>query len=98
MTEYAPFGTQTGVLNVAPAATIVGDSSADSTGFNNPSAIALDPMGNIYITNYGSQNGGAGSVTIYPAGSNGNVTPSSTISGPLTGLSAPQGIAVVSAG
>ncbi|MGB8411659.1 MAG: hypothetical protein WCE23_02425 [Candidatus Binatus sp.] len=46
------------------------------------------------MTNDGSSIGGADSVTVYPAGSNGNVAPSATISGPLTGLSAPQGIVV----
>jgi hypothetical protein len=94
VTEYAPLATQTGVLNVAPVATIAGDNTGDNTGFNSPSAIGLDPMGTIYVANDGSSNGGADNVTIYPAGSNGNVAPTSTISGPLTGLSAPQGIVV----
>ena len=40
---------------------------------------ALDSSGNIYVANAGSLDGGFDSVTIYPAGSNANVTPTVTI-------------------
>ena len=47
------------------------------------------------MANDGSSIGGADSVTVYAAGSNGNVTPiAAAISGPLTGLNGPQGIVI----
>ncbi|MGC1399676.1 NHL repeat-containing protein [Candidatus Binatus sp.] len=94
VTEYGAVGSSTGVLNVAPITAIVGDDTGDNTGLDSPTGVALDPSGNIYVTNDGSAVGGADSVAVYATGSNGNVAPSATISGPLTGLSAPQGIVV----
>jgi sugar lactone lactonase YvrE len=76
--------------NVSPTATITGP----ATGLNYPTAITLDSSGNIYVANAGTQNGGANTVTVYPAGSNGNVAPSATISGSNTGLLVPWGIAL----
>ncbi|HUO05813.1 MAG TPA: hypothetical protein VMU16_11515, partial [Candidatus Binataceae bacterium] len=72
----------------------------DTTGLNNPAAIALDSGENIYVTNCGSTCGGFGfdSVTVYPAGSSGNQTPSATISGAATGLDDPGGIALDTSG
>ena len=59
-----------------------------------PSGIAVDSSRNMYVMNPGSQVGGADSITVYPAGSNGNATPSATISGASTALDFPLGIAV----
>lgn len=74
--------------NVAPMATI----SGASTGLLNPFGIALDSANRIYVAN------GLGtttpSVTVYAAGSNGNVAPMATIAGSLTGLADPSGIVV----
>jgi tripartite motif-containing protein 71 len=77
--------------NVAPMATI----SGSNTGLDTPSAIALDSTGIIYVTNEGGFEGDGDSVTVYSAGSNGNVSPGLTIAGPATQLARPQGIAVL---
>jgi hypothetical protein len=74
--------------NVAPFATI----SGTNTGLLNPFGIALDSSNNIYVANGIST--GTPSVTVYAAGSNGNVAPTRTIAGSLTGLADPTGIAV----
>lgn len=91
--------------NVAPSVTISGNSSSDNTGFNFPSGIALDSSGNLYVANVNGGPDGAGSITIYPAGSSGNVTPTAAISdnpscAPCdnTGLSSPYGVALDSSG
>jgi hypothetical protein len=74
------------------------------TQLNLPSGIAVDSIGNIYVANDGSLSGGVDTVTIYPPGSNGNVAPamlingtvtsSAVISGILTGLNQPAGLAL----
>jgi hypothetical protein len=79
--------------NVAPIATIVGD----DTGLDNPSGIVVDSSGKIYVANRGGGPTSASSITVYPAGSNGNVKPIVTIAGPDTGLDDPC-IAVDSSG
>ena len=91
----------TGNLNEAPSAAI----SGAATGLEWPDGIALDSNANIYVTNeFGGANG-YGSVTVYPAGANGDVTPTATIANPnvdgtggnagdLTGLNYPDGIAL----
>ena len=84
VTEYADgvFG------NAAPIATIAGA----STGLNTPFGVAVDPgTGHLFVTNTGP---GAGSVTEYAKGADGNAAPVATIAGASTGLSAPFGIAV----
>ena len=81
--------------NVAPSATIAGA----ATGLSGPIGIALDSRANIYVANATGGLGKSGSVTIYPAGSNGDVTPSATIVGSTnTELNEPDGIAVDSHG
>jgi hypothetical protein len=98
VTVYPALMNSTGTLNEAPTDTIAGTSTSDITGFNTPSGIALDLAGNIYVTNEGSENGGVDSITVYQAGSSGNVAPSATITGSSTGLSTPEGIAIGSNG
>ena len=94
---YPPLSNSTGILNEAPIASIAGS----QTLLDEPDAIALDSHGNIYVAN---QFGGhaeffdSGRLTVYPAGSNGNVAPATTISGDKTGLALPVGIAVDSSG
>ncbi len=78
--------------NVAPSSTIVGS----NTGLNGPYGIALDASDNIYVANSGSYP--FSTVTVYPAGSDGNVAPSSTIVGSNTGLNGPYGIALDAGG
>jgi hypothetical protein len=65
-----------------------------STGLSRPEAIALDSSGKVYVANGGSSHGGTDSITIYPSGSNGNVTPTALIVGTATGLNLPVGIAL----
>jgi hypothetical protein len=78
--------------NAAPSAVIVGP----DTGLADPRGIALDSLGNIYVANEGDTEPPTdGSITEYPAGSNGDVTPIATITGVLTqALANPVGIAV----
>ncbi len=86
ITVYAPGSTG----NAAPTLTIAGP----DTGLAGPDGIALDAAGNIYVTNLTGGSSGAGSITMYAAGSNGDASPSLTIAGPNTALLGPQGIAV----
>jgi hypothetical protein len=92
ITIYAPDANG----NAAPVKTISGTAASDQTGLDSPSALALDKANNIYVTNDGSTDGagGADTVTIYRAGSSGNVKPIATISGRLTQLDDPSAIAV----
>ena len=82
--------------NATPTAVIAGS----NTGLSAPQGIAVDAAGNLFVANL---TGGAlqnGSITVYPPGSNGNVTPSATIAGAEieTLLLGPQGVAVDLAG
>jgi hypothetical protein len=74
--------------NVAPTRVI----SGSATELSNPTEIYVASSGNIYVTNTISQY--AGSVTVYAAGSNGNVSPIQMITGSKTGLVNPDGIVV----
>ena len=67
ITEYASGANG----NVAPIATLAGA----ATGVQNPTGIALDPAGHLWVDN-------AASITEYPAGANGNVAPIAGIAGP----------------
>lgn len=89
--------------NVKPIARIAGP----MTQLNDPNAIAVDEIGNIYVAN--NVSGGASadldSITVYQPGSNGNVAPAmrlsngtivrnAVIKGSLTALDQPSGIAI----
>jgi hypothetical protein len=94
--EGGPIGI--GAITVYPAGsngdtTPIATVSGPHTGLDNPFGIALDSSGKIYVANFIGGNG-TGSVTVYPAGSNGNVTPVATIIGADTGLDNPSGITV----
>ncbi len=73
--------------NAKPIATITGT----NTGLDLPDNVALDGVGNIYVTNSGQV---VDSVTEYAPESNGNVLPIATISGAQTGLAGPTGIVI----
>ncbi|MGA8100488.1 MAG: hypothetical protein WB810_17685 [Candidatus Cybelea sp.] len=75
--------------NVAPSGIIAGS----NTGLYNNLAVALDGSGNIYATNYISS-ASRNSITVYAAGSTGNVSPMRTIKGGLTKLTGPEGLAL----
>lgn len=100
ITVYPPLATGTGILNEAPVATIAGS----NTLLDNPSGIALASQGDIYVANelrvhfVEGKRYDVGRLTVYPAGSNGNVTPVAAISGTGTGLAYPDGIALDSDG
>jgi len=61
--------------DIRPSAIIRGD----KTGLTQPEGIALDKSGNIYVVNSGYNV--RGSLTIFKAGSKGNVAPSTTLDG-----------------
>ena len=67
-------------------------------GFADPSAVAKDAQGNIYVANEYGGTTGNGSIAIYPPGSTGQMLPTATISGVDTGLTGPVGIALDSTG
>jgi sugar lactone lactonase YvrE len=100
ITIYPPLGASSGALNEAPTAAI----SGNTTLLYAPVAIALDGSGNIYVANEGggpSKLGpgyAPGVITIYPAGSNGNIAPMAAIAGSATGLVNPVGLALDSSG
>ncbi len=64
-----------------------------NTGLWDPIGVAVDRQENIYILNKTSSSQ-QGYVTVYAAGSNGNVAPVRTIKGSTTGLDWPWGIAL----
>lgn len=77
--------------NVPPIATI----SGSNTGLDGRAVrgIALDSKENIYVTSDGHDSTES-SITVFKAGSNGNVKPIAVISGDNTGLSGAGGIAI----
>jgi hypothetical protein len=76
--------------DVKPLRTI----SGRRTGLNSPNGIAVDARKDIYVMNSPSSSGGTPAVTVYAAGSHGNVAPIQTIAGPSTTFVEPSGIAV----
>lgn len=76
--------------NATPIRTIRGP----KTRLNSPQGLALDGSGDAYVTNSSGGPSSNGSVTVYPAGADGNIAPIQTIGGSNTGLHFPQGVAV----
>jgi 6-phosphogluconolactonase (cycloisomerase 2 family) len=71
--------------NISPIAYI----SGGATKLDAPFGIALDPGGNAYVGNYGSN-----AVTTYASGANGDARPVSVLSGRKSKLRLPDGIAI----
>src|ERR1700691_4079338 len=63
------------------------------TRLANVTAMAVDPSGNLYVTDRGSAPGDA-RLEWFAAALNGNILPGRVISGPHTGLTSPTGIAI----
>lgn len=81
--------------NVAPVRSI----SGSDTGLAQPSGLAVDASGDLFVTNADAgPNPGDGSVTVYASGVSGNVAPIRSIKGNLTQLSEPRGLAFDSHG
>lgn len=82
--------TLTGARNRKPIREITGPDTQLGTS---PDGVALDSSGNIYVSNSDTN-----TITVYPAGSNGDAVPTRVIAGSATGLDAPAQIAVDSQG
>jgi hypothetical protein len=82
--------------NVRPVATIAGS----NTGLSDPSSIALDRSGKIYVANFSSSLDfpTPGSITVYRAGANGNVSPIATIAGSNSAFAGLSGLAIDASG
>ena len=76
--------------NVAPTSIIAGP----HTGLKRPHGIGIDADGKVYVSNDGSDDNGIDTVTVYVSGAHGDTYPIATISGPLTGLGKPGGLAI----
>jgi len=76
--------------NVLPIAQIGGS----NTGISYARGVRVDSKGLVYLANVGPAPTFVSSILVFAAGSSGNVPPISTISGPLTGLNFPTGIAL----
>ena len=82
--------------NVAPVQQL----SGSNTGLKEIWAVAVDDARNIYVANHGGDLDPDGDLTVYAAGSNGNVAPIATIEGMASGdqMLNPSGIALDAAG
>jgi sugar lactone lactonase YvrE len=89
VTEYAAGSTG----NAHPVATIRGP----STTLTYPTAVGLDSLGYIYVSN-GSSTYSGGSIAVFSPNSNGNIAPAREVKGTGTGLDGPAGIALDAAG
>jgi hypothetical protein len=85
----APTATPAYFTNLAPSATIAGA----STLLINPTGIALDTAGNIYVSDSGRK-----AVLVFGPTANGNVAPLQNISGSNTGFVSPTDVKVDTAG
>ncbi len=95
VTIYAP-GSNT---ETPPVASIGWDyRGADKAGINGRFGVAVDKSGKVYVANQADGYNFDGSITVYSAGSTGNVAPIAKISGTKTedktALNSPNGLAV----
>jgi sugar lactone lactonase YvrE len=88
-------GNPSPTLNEAPLATITGS----NTGLAEPTGVAVDAAGRIYVTN-AVGGAGNGSITVYAANPSGtlNEAPLATIYGIFIGLNNPSGVALDASG
>jgi hypothetical protein len=68
--------------------------SGNKTRLTQPSDVAVDTDGSIYVANGNGDRTRVGPVTVYAPGANGNVKPIRTIAGSNTKLSDPSGVAL----
>jgi hypothetical protein len=82
-----------GTVTAAPAR-VIGDSvSQNNTGLRGTFGLALGKADVIYAANHGD-NGTPPSITVYAPDANGNIAPSTVITGPASGLTKPQGLVI----
>ena len=76
--------------------------AGNKTGLADPSGLALDSAGDIYVLNSKGGPDGEGSITLYPGNANGNLAPKATIvngaKDKRTQFHSPSGMALDSAG
>jgi hypothetical protein len=72
------------------AATPVATVSGASTGLDDPTALAVDSTGKVFVANAGND-----SITEYAANASGNAAPIATITGDHTGLEGPSSLVLV---
>jgi serine/threonine protein kinase, bacterial len=82
-----------GMVTAAPARVIGGSVLQNNTGLRGTFGLALGKADVIFAANHGDA-GTAPSITVYAPDANGNVTPSTVITGPASGLSKPQGLVI----
>jgi hypothetical protein len=90
LTEYPPGATG----DETPTNVIAGP----QTGLNGPTGVAVDASGNLFVSNLGTDTLPVSSVTEYPAGSTGDIEPTTAIKGPATGLLSPTDVALDASG
>jgi hypothetical protein len=78
--------------DVKPRAAIRGPNGPNPL-FENPDGVAVDQKGELVVANGSGLSSGSG-VLFFPAGSDGDVRPSATISGAKTGIDWPAGVAL----
>jgi len=69
-----------------------------ASGLDDPSGVALDPAGNIYVANMSGGGSYTGTIVVFRAGAHGSAKPIAKIDGPDTGLYTLKAIAVDSTG
>ena len=90
ITEYAPQASG----DASPICTI----SGPDTGLLHNDDMSIEPDGTLVIGNFQDAAGDAGSVTVYPAGSCGDVAPIETIAGSSAGFNTVDGVGTDAAG